>query len=393
MAKRIITGLDIGTSAIRAAVCVYEKNDPNCYLLAITEEESRGMRHGYVINPEETVDSIKKVLRKAEKTAGVKLRNISLSIGGITLASQVADGSVAVSRADSEVTDLDLARASEAAHSNLKDAVNREIIHTIAQAYRLDSKKVLGRPLGLKGSVLEAKSLFITVLEQHASVLVTAVEEAGVSVCDVIAAPIAASFAVLSKREKTAGCVLINIGAETLSLAVFEEGIPISIAVFPIGSLDITNDIAIGMRVSLEEAELLKQGLHEPPSKKKLDEIMAARLSDIFDTIKGHLKKIGRLGLLPAGAIFTGGGAFLPILETLAREELALPVRVVRDFIVPVFSREDRQMSAKSISSLWSVAYGLTLAVQDEDIEQSTGAKIARSTKKNIIAWLRELLP
>ena len=122
MAKRIITGLDIGTSAIRAAVCVYEKNDPNCYLLAIAEEESRGMRHGYVINPEETVDSIRKVLRKAEKTAEVKLRNISLSIGGITLASQVADGSVAVSRADSEVTDLDLARASEAAHSNLKDA-------------------------------------------------------------------------------------------------------------------------------------------------------------------------------------------------------------------------------------------------------------------------------
>ena len=159
------------------------------------------------------------------------------------------------------------------------------------------------KAVGMKGLRLEAKVLFITCLNQHLKEFLEAVEMANIEVEDIMASPIAASFVTITKRQKTAGCVLANIGAETLSIAVFENNIPISLQVFPIGGSEITNDIALGLKIPIEEAEQLKLGrvLNHYP-KKKLEDIVEARLSDIFELIEAHLKKSAKAAFWPAAS-------------------------------------------------------------------------------------------
>ena len=210
---------------------------------------------------------------------------------------------------------------------------------------------------------LEVKALFITSLENHLKDLVDAVEEAGIEVIDVVASPIAASFVTLTKAQKIAGCVLANIGSETISIVVFENNIPISLEVFPLGSNDITNDIALGLRIPLEEAETLKHGgiTHSSYPKKRLDEIIGARLSDMFELIDAHLKKIGRNGLLPAGIIITGGGSSIGTIEDFAKASLKLPSRVAH----LNFPEKEK---GKVKDALFAVALGLCiLGLQEED--------------------------
>jgi cell division protein FtsA len=251
----------------------------------------------------------------------------------------------------------------------------------------VDGKVVLGRVLGLKGLKLEAKVLFITCLEPHISDLIDAIEEAGIDVIDVVASPIAASFVTLSKPQKMAGCVLANIGAETLSIVVFENNIPISLEVFPIGGRDITNDIALGLKVALEEAESIKLGgitqLSYP--RKKLEEIISARLSDMFELIETHLKKIDRSGLLPAGIIITGGGSYISSIEDTARSILRLPSRIASLKI------GDGKIQIKDSS--WSVAYGLCImgTIPEEDrlgLRKNSGAFLLK-----IFDTLKQFLP
>ena len=254
------------------------------------------------------------------------------------------------------------------------------ILHTIPLGYKIDGKKVLVRPHGMKGGILEVRTLFVTCLEQHLEDLVSAVEAAGVRVDDVIAAPIAESSVALSKLQKKAGCVLANIGAETVSISVFEEGIPVSLQVFPIGSTDITNDIALGLKVPLEEAERIKKFRDEGNLKRKVDEIIEARLSDIFELIEAHLRKIGKNGLLPAGIILTGGGAIIGAIEDLAKSSLRLPAKVATP-------RDIRDLS-------WSIAYGLCLlGLNPNAADESLGVKIAKQSGSNVIGWLKQFLP
>jgi len=208
-----------------------------------------------------------------------------------------------------------------------------------------------------------------------------------VQVEDIMASPIAASFVTLTKRQKTAGCVLANIGAETLSLAVFENNIPISLKIFPIGGVEITNDIALGFKIPLEEAEELKRGerINSYP-KKKLEDIVEARLSDIFDLINDHLKKIGRNGLLPAGIIITGGTASLSIIEDLAKSSLQIPSKVAS----PDFAKNTKNQIT---DGSWSVAYGLCIMGLDSESEESTGIKMARRTRSSLSSWIKQYLP
>ena len=242
----------------------------------------------------------------------------------------------------------------------------------------------------MKGSKLEVKTLYITCLEHHLNDVIQAVEEAGISVQDVMASPIAASLVTLTKSQKIAGCVLTNIGAETVSIAVFENNIPVSLEIFPIGSTDITNDIALGLKVPLEEAEQIKIGAITGSSypRKKLEEIISARLSDIFELIEAHLKKIGRNELLPAGIIITGGGSGLTNIEELAKVALKLPSR-----IGAVHLGLQEKQSYKD--STWAVAYGLCIlgTHSNEDMPIDSSSRIFENSKKTIKAWIKQFLP
>ena len=240
----------------------------------------------------------------------------------------------------------------------------------------------------MKGARLEVRTLFISTLEQHLNDLIQSIEDAGVEVLDVMASPIAASFVTLTRAQKKAGCVLANIGAETVSIAVFENNIPISLQVFPIGSTDITNDIALGLKIHLEDAEDIKHGALTGVSyeRKQLDDIIRARLSDIFELIEAHLKKLGRSALLPAGIVITGGGSGITSIEDIARAMLALPSRIA---VPNVGGTTHGELDDPS----WSVAYGLCVWGSSADQGESTGIQLAKKARSKVAAWLRQFLP
>jgi len=387
MARNIFTGIDIGTSNIRVVVSEYGKESKMPKIIGTGMTESRGLRHGYIINTNEAADSIREAISQAEKQSNIKIKKAFIAIGGLSLESSVSSSSVYISRADGEVTEMDIKNAVEASEEKIDHIANKQIVHSIPIEYRLDGEEILGKPVGMRGSRFEVNTLYVTCLTQHLNDFVSATQEAGVNVEDVMASPIAASFITLNKKQKVAGCILANIGAETLSIAVFENNLPISIKVFPIGGVEITNDIALGLKIPLDEAEQVKLGEHISSfPKKKLEDIIEARLSDIFDLIDSHLKKIGRQGLLPAGVIITGGTSALPIVENLARASLKLPSKVITPDII-------KNADGHIADATWAVAYGLCIMGLDRENEEAAGIRLVKRTRNNLYQWIKQFLP
>jgi cell division protein FtsA len=391
MRKHIAAGIDIGTYQVKVVISESNPNSDKVLpkIIGTGFAESKGLRHGYIVNSRDVTKSVMQAVAQAERGAGIKIKKAFISIGGISLQSSISLGSVVISRGDAEVSQIDIDKSISTAERNIPAAltVNRRIIHTVPLSYKIDGKAVYGRPLGMKGNKLESKVLFVTCLSQHLDDIVDAISDAGIEVMDIIASPLAASLVTLSKNQKVAGCLLANIGAETVTIVVFENNLPISLEVFPIGSTDITNDIALGLKVPIEDAETLKRGgsLQASVSKKKLDEIVSARLDDIFDLIEAHLKKIDRNGLLPAGIIITGGGSGIATIEDLAKAALKLPSRIAN---IGLGSKE----SVKDSS--WSVAYGLTiLGIGSEDGNESGISKTSSTFLKKIGTWFQQFLP
>lgn len=397
-ARNIAVGIDVGTHQVKVIVAEKDPKSERDSLPRIVGSgtaESRGIRHGFVTNLGDAAKSIRAAISAAEKSIGIPIKKAYISVGGVGLGAIISVGAVVVSKADNEITDLDVKRAIEESEKELPTSYiqNRKIIHTIPLEYRIDGKRVLGRPQGLKGVKLEARVLYITCLAHHLSDLMLAFEEADVEIVDVTASPMAASLVTLSKTQKIAGCVLANIGAETTSIIVFENNIPVSMEVFQIGSNDITNDLALGLKVSLEDAELIKigQGRYGEFSKRKVEEIVVARLSDIFDLIEDHLNKIDRNGLLPAGIILTGGGSGIANIEDVSRIALKLP------------SKQSHLRIEGNIKSLsrdleWAVAYGLSIygLTSDEDEDESDmgiGRRWFHATRKSLWGWIKQFLP
>jgi cell division protein FtsA len=358
--NNFVTGIDIGTYHVKVVIAEAPDSPREApRVLGTGYAESRGLKQGYIISTGDISRSIAAAVAQASKAARVKVKRAYLSVGGVGLDEAFSRGEAVVERGDSEITDRDIPRAIRASEQALSPAalMNRKIIHTIPLRYFVDGARVLGRsPAGMKGMKLAVETLFITCLERHVNDLVEAVEAAGVEVEDVVASPLAASFVALNKMQKRVGCVLANVGSETLSVVVFEDTMPVSVKVFPVGSSDITNDIALGLRISPEEAEQLKQGavLGAPYSKRKVEDIVSRRVSDMFKLIEAHLKKIGKNDLLPAGIILTGGGSSVATMTDLAKAVLRLPSRTAVLAEGPAAKMQLRDGS-------WAVAYGLTI--------------------------------
>ncbi|HAS84799.1 MAG TPA: cell division protein FtsA [Candidatus Yonathbacteria bacterium] len=382
--KRIATGIDVGTHATRVVIVEHSRGEAPV-IIGTGISETRGLRHGYIVNKSDAIRSIKSAIANAEKMAGFRIKNAILSVGGISLESSISHGATIISRASSEVTELDLKKAATEAEENLSHLTNKRIIHRIPLRYKLDNKEVLGDPLGMTGIKLDTKMLFITCLEQHLDDIVRTIEELGVEVDEVVPSPIAAGMVALNKKQRSVGCALVNIGAETVSIAVFENDTPISLQIFPIGSTDITNDIALGLKIPLQEAEKIKlsgpEGIY---SRKKLEEIIEARLYDIFELIDSHLKKIGRSGLLPAGVVLTGGGTGVATIEDLAKAVLRLPSSIAH----PAITSGGKHVVK---DSSWLVAYGLTVyALQKPD---DTSENILSDVLETLKNWVKPFLP
>ncbi|MEX0917825.1 MAG: cell division protein FtsA [Candidatus Paceibacterota bacterium] len=389
MKDRIIAGIDVGTYQVKVVIASLPKNQKDHSLPQIIGTgyaESRGLRNGYIVNEADATRSVKSAVMQAEKAAGVEVKRAYVSIGSIGLDEVFSHGEVITTRADSEITQTDVDKAMQDSEERIIDHIpNRKILHAIPLSFSIDGESVLGRPHGMHGTKLEVESLFVTSFEQHLNDLISTIESIGVSVEDVMAAPLAASFVMLTKAQKRAGCVLANIGAETVSIAVFENNTPVSLKVFPIGSNDITNDIALGLKIPLEEAEKIKRGgmTSANYSKRKLDEIIGARLTDMFELIDAHLRKIKRDGLLPAGIIITGGGSGLATIQELARTALRLPSRI---------ATLDPGQNGKVRDASWAVAYGLCMwGASDE--EEGGGVGIAKKARNSLVDWFSQFLP
>lgn len=400
MARQIVTGIDIGTSEVRVVIAegLMEHARNLIKIIGTGVSESRGVYRGYIANPAETARSVEMAVERAEKMAGLKIKRAYVSFGGIGLGSIIQSGSAVMTRTDLEITERDLASALEVAENAipLTFSMNRKIINTIPIEYKIDNQVVWGQALGLKAQRIEVKALFITCLEHHLTDLISTVEEAGVEVIDVVASPVALSFVTLSKKQKRVGCLLADIGAETLSIVIFENNNLISLQVFPLGGNDITSDLALGLRISLEEAEQIKLGYDTRTllSKKKKEEIVSARLEYFFELIDLHLKSIGRDALLPAGVILAGGVANTLGIKNIAESRLKLPSQVAEIYFSAAVEGQPKDRN-------WAIAYGLSIFGFNADHERHSlgirhGSKIMENSKrwgKIISRWLTQFLP
>ncbi|MBI3572329.1 cell division protein FtsA [Candidatus Kaiserbacteria bacterium] len=385
MSRRIATGIDIGTYQVKLVVVeeiVDKRSGRTLRIIGTGLAESKGLRNGYIVNKEEVTESVEEAKRQAQATAQVPIKSGFLAIGGISLDEARASGEAIVSRADQEITGLDLEKAALSARESASPAfLNHRVLHDIPTEYRIDGVRVLGSPVGVKGVRLEADHLFVTCLSQHADALVRAVEDAEIEVVDQLASPLAGANVLLSKEQQRKGCVLANIGAETVSIVIYDEGIPVSVKVFPTGSSHITDDIALGLRISLEEAERVKVGRLAGAMypRKKVDDFIAARVETMFTLIDKHLKSLGRRGPLPAGVIISGGGAGIGAVSDIAKGTLKLPARVA----------EFRLSSDTKIrDATWAVAYGLALWGLTGDTDASR-----RGIGSSFSRFLRQFLP
>jgi cell division protein FtsA len=403
MAKQYACGIDVGDSAVKVIVAEIEKGRAYPRLLTAVKNESRGFHKGSLIDVGDAREAVREAIAAAEKSAGIRIREAYATASCSSLTSHTLEANIIVSRADSEIADLDVRRLIENAAAKIQDKSNREILDVIPLFFKVDGKKIMRSPLGMKGTKLEGRLLFISALKHDIDDLVSVIESAHVLVDRILPAPYADSFVAVSRPQKMAGCAVIDIGKDTTSCAVFEEGTLFSIETFDVGSQNITNDIALGFKVPLDEAERIKtERTGRPTPDKNLITIVEARLSDIFELVDKHLKKIGKSELLPAGAILVGGGSALPHIETFASEYLNLPARTALPLMpsaLKLSAAEDGERSDLGRLSIkdpsFAGAYGLVAwahnpptahSLYEEEVDR-------RSNFSGIMRLLRNFLP
>ena len=345
----IIVGLDVGSSNVRAVILQKFEEEEKPRVMGVGIAPSFGIRRGVVADVEETVRAISEAVKNAERTSGIPIRRVIMSIGGNHIKYQESQGVVAIGRADGEITSDDIMRSLTAAET-ISLPSNTEIIHVIPRDFAVDEQKGIKDPIGMNGIRLEVNAMLVLGSSPVIKNLSKCVYQAGVEVDDMVFSAIAASKAALNKRQKELGAILVDMGGGTTSFAVYEEGDLVQIGVVPIGSSHITNDLAIGLRTSIDVAEKVKvnygsalpdeigkkdqinlaeidQNEEGEISRHHVAEIVEARLEEIFTMIDKELRKTGRSGMLPAGAILVGGGAKLPGVVDLAKKFLRLPAQ------------------------------------------------------------------
>ena len=348
----IVVGLDVGTYFTKIAVAkkLREEKEPSIIALGVSPTE--GMRKGVVVDIKDVTRSIVIALESASKMIQEDITSVHISLNGDQIICKNTSGKVAVSRADGEVTEDDLNRVYQTANPG-PSGQNKMILDIIPKSFTLDEETEIKHPVGMNGIRLELDAVLVESTIPPIKNLEKFINDAGLHILSSETAIITSSSAILTKKQKELGVIVIDMGAGTTSFAVYEEGRLIHFKILPIGSAHITSDIAIGMRIPVDLAEKVKimfgyaMESHIPNDKRvkidlsKINEeevgtysvnflsgIIEARLKEIFSLISKDLREIGREGLLPAGVILVGGGANLRSIIDLAKRELKLPVKI-----------------------------------------------------------------
>ena len=406
--ERVLASLDIGSFKIRTVVAVVEDRTHAPNIIGVGISPSLGMRKGQVIDIEETIHNIISSVEDAERMSGVPINHVFVGISGTHIESFSSRGVIAIS--GTEITVEDVARVLEAAQA-VSIPANRRILHMQPKSYTVDEQRGIKNPVGMSGIRLEVDAHIITGQVQHMKNVEKCVDQAGVDIDAVVPATIAASEAVLTKRQKELGVVTIDVGAGCTSVAVFEEGTILHSMSLPVGGETITNDVAIGLRTSIDTAERIKieygsvlpEEINEREmidlssvskidtqtvSKKYLAEIMQARYFELFSMVKEALKQIGRDGMLPAGAVLTGGAVKAPGALDLAREVLSLPVQM--GFPVDIGGVIEKVDDPAYATALGTLVWGAREGDRLYGGGKLLNVKRAFGTMRS---WVRNLLP
>lgn len=388
MPRNIVRALDVGTNTIKAVVAEARSGE-ELRILGVALVASDGVRRGQVVRPQSLIPRIKEAAREAERSSGVSFRQVYLAFGSPALASHRTRGRIPISTGSGEVARHDLERVLKEAQPPRAQIQNREVLGSFPLNFTVDDEPPTHDPLGIRGESLEAEVLAVTALKKPLSDLIKTAEEAGLAVEDIIPAPLALGRSLLAPQLSEVGGAAVDIGAETLGLAVFEENLPLSLTVFNLGSSSITNDLALGFQVSLQEAEKLKLSGEGPENtaaaKRKHGNIVEARLEDMLELVQNHLKKIGRAGLLPGGVVFGGGGARIGGLAEFARNALKLPGELGKC--------QGVEPSHKLRDPLWAVAVGTLLLAGDAAKASELPLKKPSALAQQISSWFKSLIP
>jgi len=355
--KDLIVGIDIGSFSTRVVVAKPALPSQPPQVVGFGVSDTEGVRRGYIVNPEKAERAIRHAISHAEKMVDTKIKKAYVAVSGQSMSSDIVDVSVIVSKGDGQVTQFDLDILEEKAEQTfLNHKKNKKILHTIPLYFQLDGDDIMGNPVGMHGAKIEARFLFIGIFEHHFEELVNVINAAGVDIIDVVAAPLAISAALLTAKQRTVGVGLLDIGSEVTTLSLFENDRVLGVTAFPIGSSDVTNDIALGLKIDLEEAKKVKEDYHTKDfsyPKRKVAEIISARCTDIFEMTNKYLTAYKRKGLLPAGIVIAGGGSMLHEIQDQASNALELPVAL--SDIHRRFGRSTKLLT----DNRWLVAYSL----------------------------------
>lgn len=412
----LYTGIDIGSSQVRVVVAQVDPASDQPTIRGVGTASMSGMQRGVITDIEEAVKAVSAALNVAERIAGSPVERAYISVNGSHISSQNSRGVIAVSRADGQITPEDVARVINAAQA-ISLPANREILHVLSQNFIVDGQGNIQDPVGMTGVRLEVEAHVIEGSGPFVKNLTKVINQSGVHIEDFVFAPLAAAQSVLDKRQKELGVVLVDLGAGTTSVAIYEEKALLHTAVLPVGSGHITNDIAIGLRTSIDVAEEIKikhgtalvkevkagdtiviedphaEGAQKQQSvsRQEVAEIIVARLEELFSFVDRELKKVGRSGLLPAGVVVTGGGAHLPGLIEIAKQHLRLPARIGRP----------QQMAGiidQASDPRFAVVLGLVSWAIDQDSRHGQTRSLMRmpgvgQTISQVRGWFKTFLP
>ncbi|MBX4191758.1 MAG: cell division protein FtsA [Candidatus Doudnabacteria bacterium] len=412
--EHIFVGLDIGSSTIRVVVGKQESELGTPSIIGVGEAPSAGIRRGVIVDIDEAVSAISEALEKAERMTGLTIDHAVVSVGGAQITSQESHGVVAVARADGEITESDVVRVVDASQA-ISIPANREILHVIPKNFTVDGQTGIKDPVGMSGIRLEVDSQIIQAAVPFIKNLTKAILQAGIEIDDLVLAPLAAAQAVLTKKQKELGVAVLDLGGGTTGLVVFEEGDLVTSIILPVGSMHVTNDLAIGLRTSVDTAEKIKlQYGHAEMREVKKDididlskidkqeegkvsskhvaEIIEARMEETFDLVNKELKKIGKDGQLPSGAVLTGGGAKLPGVVELAKKQLRLPVVVgTPGAVTTVIDRVNDPQFATSVGLvLWANEF---LLGSSRTVNKFARQVLENDTINKMRKWFKSFLP
>lgn len=386
MSDKLICGIDIGSSKVATIVGINSEDTNELKVIGFNTTPARGIKKGLIVDIKEVTDAVEESVEKAERMAGHKLNKVFVSVGGPHISSLNSHGIVAVSNPQGEISETDVDRVVEAARA-ISLSSTRQIIEVIPRDFIVDGQPGIKSPIGMSGIRLEVETHIITASSTNLKNIERVLNDLGLENQGFVFSGLASAEAVLTKTEKELGVVLVDIGGGKIDLTIFVEGALSYSASIPIGARHITNDIAVGLRVSLDSAEKIKiflsknlnakkktlqlnlnelqleENINELSLKTLVDGIIAPRLEEIYKMVFDEIEKSGFGQQVPSGLVITGGGALtVGMLET-GKRVVGLPIRIgIPDKVTGLV---DEIVDPQYASTTGLLLYGLNNMITD----------------------------